>query len=488
MSTTHLDNRWQEREYVRMTDVAYEGGQLHVTFADGDTVSVDPARLAPRAAESIDWSAARIDGPEIQAPAAGRTYAVSWLDVRALTDEAFAAYLARVADEEARQVGRKLRHLRESRGLTSAALAARAQITPQSLSRIELGRHDVVYSTLQRLLAAMNYTLRDLNEAPAEAIAVDQVVSRLKKTGLPKEVIGRLAPANARTSLVLDRLHRIFGWSTADLAGSESLPIRASVAEAAAFKATSAQQPALGPYVLYAHYLAALADQAMPRARTLELPGDAREIRHEILAEHDVVDFRVLLDWAWSRGVVVLPLFDPGQFHGACWLFDGRPVIVLKQVTEFDARMAFDLAHEIGHVVLHLSANAPAVIELEEISLGTDDEAIEDEASDFAGALVLGDPERLAAAVVARAGGKAERLRNAVRALAPAEHVAVGALANYLAWRLEGEVDWWGAAANLQTHTGQPARLAAETLLALLDLDRLAADDRALLLDALGAS
>jgi len=471
-----------------MTDVAYEGGQLHVTFADGDTVSVDPARLAPRAAESIDWSAARIDGPEIQAPTAGRMYAVSWLDVRALTDEAFAAYLARVADEESRQVGRKLRHLRESRGLTSAALAARAQITPQSLSRIELGRHDVVYSTLQRLLAAMNYTLRDLNEAPAETIAVDQVVSRLKKTGLPKEVIRRLAPANARTSLVLDRLHRIFGWSTADLAGSETLPIRASVAEAAAFKATSAQQPALGPYVLYAHYLAALADQAMARARTFKLPADAQDIRRQILAEHDVVDFPVLLEWAWSRGVVVLPLFDPGQFHGACWLFDGRPVIVLKQVTEFDARMAFDLAHEIGHVVLHLSSKVPAVIEREEISLDTDDEAIEDEASEFAGALVLGDPERLAAAVVTRASGKAERLQNAVRALAPKEHVSIGALANYLAWRLEGEVDWWGAAANLQTRSQQPARLAVEALLAHLDVDRLAADDRALLLDALGAS
>jgi transcriptional regulator with XRE-family HTH domain/Zn-dependent peptidase ImmA (M78 family) len=488
MSTTHPDNRWQEREYVRMTDVAYEGGQLHITFADGDTVSVDPARLAPRAAESIDWSAARIDGPEIQAPTAGRMYAVSWLDVRALTDEAFAAYLARVADEESRQVGRKLRHLRESRGLTSAALAARAQITPQSLSRIELGRHDVVYSTLQRLLAAMNYTLRDLNEAPAETIAVDQVVSRLKKTGLPKEVIRRLAPANARTSLVLDRLHRIFGWSTADLAGSETLPIRASVAEAAAFKATSAQQPALGPYVLYAHYLAALADHAMARSRILKLPADAQDIRREILAEHDVVDFPVLLEWAWSRGVVVLPLFDPGQFHGACWLFDGRPVIVLKQVTEFDARMAFDLAHEIGHVVLHLSSKVPAVIEREEISLDTNDEAIEDEASEFAGALVLGDPERLAAAVVTRASGKAERLQNAVRALAPKEHVSIGALANYLAWRLEGEVDWWGAAANLQTRSQQPARLAVEALLAHLDVDRLAADDRALLLDALGAS
>src|SRR5260221_5888602 len=147
MTTPRLDNRWQEREYVRMTDVAYEGGQLHVTFADGDTVSVDPARLLPQAVGAVDWSAARIDGPEIQAPGAGRTYAVSWLDVRALTDEAFAAHLAQVADEEARQVGRKLRYLRESRGLTSTSLAARAQITPQSLSRIEIGPHAFVYST-----------------------------------------------------------------------------------------------------------------------------------------------------------------------------------------------------------------------------------------------------------------------------------------------------------------------------------------------------
>src|SRR5687767_15371895 len=112
MSTTHRDNPWQERDYVRMTEVAYDGRQLHVSFADGDTVTVDPARLAPQAVGAIDWSAARINGPELQAPGDDRTHAVSWLDIRALTDEAFAAHLAQVADEEARQVGRKLRHLR----------------------------------------------------------------------------------------------------------------------------------------------------------------------------------------------------------------------------------------------------------------------------------------------------------------------------------------------------------------------------------------
>jgi hypothetical protein len=234
--------------------------------------------------------------------------------------------------------------------------------------------------------------------------------------------------------------------------------------------------------------LAALGHQATPRTQAIDLPTDPIQIRLEILAESDVVNFSALLEWAWSRGIVVLPLFDPGQFHGACWLFDGRPIIVLKQVTEFDARWAFDLAHEIGHIALHLSANAPAVIELEEISFHTDDESIEEAASDFAGAVVLGYPERLAANVVARANGRAERLQKAVRALAPAEQVAVGALANYLAWRLEGEIDWWGAATNLQERSTHPTQLAVKALLAHLDIDRLADDDRALLLEALGAS
>ena len=36
------------------------------------------------------------------------------------------------------------------------------QITPQSLSRIEHGHHDVAFQTLSRILAAMGCNLRDL--------------------------------------------------------------------------------------------------------------------------------------------------------------------------------------------------------------------------------------------------------------------------------------------------------------------------------------
>ncbi|MGH2388657.1 MAG: helix-turn-helix domain-containing protein, partial [Chloroflexota bacterium] len=47
-------------------------------------------------------------------------------------------------------------------GLTGKELADRAGITPQSLSRIEHGRHDIVFTTLKRLLAPMGYGLADL--------------------------------------------------------------------------------------------------------------------------------------------------------------------------------------------------------------------------------------------------------------------------------------------------------------------------------------
>jgi DNA-binding XRE family transcriptional regulator len=87
---------------------------------------------------------------------------ISWSAIRALTDRDYAAHLAAAAQEQARLVGLRIKALREQRGLTSKELASRAGISPQSLSRIENGHHDVVYTTLQRILAAMGASLKDL--------------------------------------------------------------------------------------------------------------------------------------------------------------------------------------------------------------------------------------------------------------------------------------------------------------------------------------
>ena len=48
---------------------------------------------------------------------------------------------------------------------------------------------------------------------------------------------------------------------------------------------------------------------------------------------YKTVDLKSALYTAWDLGVVVLPLRDRGAFHGACWRYEGRNAIVLKQTS-----------------------------------------------------------------------------------------------------------------------------------------------------------
>lgn len=59
----------------------------------------------------------------------------------------------RVSNSVATQVGRRLRELRDGRGLTQVAVAERARFTAKYLSEIEGGkRPDLPLSTLQRIV------------------------------------------------------------------------------------------------------------------------------------------------------------------------------------------------------------------------------------------------------------------------------------------------------------------------------------------------
>jgi DNA-binding Xre family transcriptional regulator len=85
-----------------------------------------------------------------------------WTAIRRMTDTEFEEHWAQMAAAEDRRVGACIRKLRVMRNLTGREVAIRAQITPQSLSRIEHGHHDVAFQTLSRILAAMGCNLRDL--------------------------------------------------------------------------------------------------------------------------------------------------------------------------------------------------------------------------------------------------------------------------------------------------------------------------------------
>jgi ATP-dependent helicase YprA (DUF1998 family) len=99
---------------------------------------------------------------------------------------------------------------------------------------------------------------------------------------------------------------------------------------------------------------------------------------------------------------------------------------------------------------------------------------------------VLPNAEELAQRAAAKAGRDVRKLKRAVAATAAEAGVDIGALANYVAHRLEPDaVNWWGAARNLDRATNDAPALALAMLRERLNLDRLATDDQQLLEGAL---
>ena len=171
------------REYQCLVAVEHHEPQVLVRFENGDHVTVGASRLLPPDARGADWDALTFTPHEIVVPTADGEVEISWSTIRALTDRDYSNHLAAAAEEQARKVGQRLRALRESRGLTAREVAERAGITSQSLSRIEHGHHDVVYTTLQRILAAMGYTLRDLIVPPPELATTPKRSDSLSSSG-----------------------------------------------------------------------------------------------------------------------------------------------------------------------------------------------------------------------------------------------------------------------------------------------------------------
>lgn len=161
---TSATPRWAQHTYQRICSAHEHAGTLDVCFEDGTQAQVQTARLVPHGSKEIDWSHLSVTPYEVTVPAADGPIVIPWSRIRTLTDAEYAAHLAAAAAEEAQRIGLRIRALRERRGLTGKQLADRAGITPQSVSRIEHGHHDIVFTTLRRILAAMDCTLRDLSD------------------------------------------------------------------------------------------------------------------------------------------------------------------------------------------------------------------------------------------------------------------------------------------------------------------------------------
>jgi transcriptional regulator with XRE-family HTH domain len=367
-------------------------------------------------------------------------------------------------------------------GLSQKALAERLGIKEQQIQRYEAERYaSASYQRLREVADALSVRIRNDILLPIVPGDFASLVDKLRQVGLDRKfLVDRLLPSTdaayaagdlpmdddraltAKTSVVLER---IFGWNRDSLLGPKPLAVPRFAAAEARFKMPARRnQASTGLYAAYANYLAVVTLKGMRDLPKKDIPVDAAKMRHAILKGRGSLDFSSVLHFAWDLGVPVLPLKDPGVFHGACWRYEGRNVVVLKQISRYESRWQFDLLHELFHAGQRPEHDSMEIIEADENSVERRESDEEGAASQFAGDVNLdGKAEELAQVSVATAGKSVERLKGVVPKVAEKYGVSVGALANYLAVRLSWQgINWWGAASNLQSKDNDPWKIARD--------------------------
>lgn len=322
---------------------------------------------------------------------------------------------------------------------------------------------------------------------------------RLKEVGITKQfVIGKLLPkeladefeatktTQAKEQLLYfinQHIKKIYHWDLGDILGAGQLVYPSSAGSTARFKMPgNVNDKKASAYVVYAHYLSLLAEQATSHLPRKLLEEDANKVIAILQNNYGGITLESTLRYLWDCGVVTFSLNDSGSFHGACWRFEGRNVIVLKQKTDSEYRTLFDLLHELDHVSSDQENANFTHLEAGETSIERRTSIEEQTASINAGYISLaGRAEELAQLCVDEAGGSIEGLKSAVNMIAMRENVNVSALANYLAFRLylNGQ-NWWGAANNLQ-EKGNPGQLINSMFLKNANLESLNPFDRDML-------
>lgn len=74
------------------------------------------------------------------------------------------------AQQQARKIGERLRQLRCERGMPRAELARRIGVAREALWSIETGKHEPSFVKVCMMLAAMDYSLRDVQYLYTEQI------------------------------------------------------------------------------------------------------------------------------------------------------------------------------------------------------------------------------------------------------------------------------------------------------------------------------
>lgn len=379
---------------------------------------------------------------------------------------------------------RELVRARIASGLTQRELADRIGIQEQQIQRYEAnGYAGASVSRLEEVMRALNVSFTGELTSLGEGDAIARMRRNLTEIGLSPGTIKRrflsTDGSKARVTDVASRVARVFG-TPIDRVFAGDLASRELVG---AFRAhPAANRERVTGYARYAEYLAELVAGTVRTPYRALPPVD--QIRLDLGDALRTQPFEALLALCWEHGIPVIPLADGGNFYGACWQFDERPAIVLKNAVRTPERWAFLLAHEMWHAD---HAEGASVVEEDLPTREWREHPAERAADEFATHLLLGqDAEAISNVAAARAGHLAANLQQATLDVAEAAGVAPGLLADHLATRVSrSNVNWWPTANRMHTSDVDPWRVARSSLFEHVDLTRLDSIDRDLLIDGM---
>ena len=372
-------------------------------------------------------------------------------------------------------------------GLSQRSLAQRLGLKEQQVQRYEAERYaSASYRRLCEVARGLGVRIENEILLPLVPVSFGGLLAKVGQVGLSRDfVVGRLlssadaaiangeVPDEANEQRVTEKaaaaMARVFGWEHDNIFGAQALSAPWTPTAAARFKMPKRRrEDAAGLFATYAYHLAVVGIRGMADLPTQKIPTDPSKMRERVLARcGGTDDLRTVLHTVWDLGVAVLPLRGKGTFHGACWRHEGRNAIVLKQTSNYEARWTFDLLHELFHVAQNPEEKAFELVEADATSSARRESDEEIAASQYAGDVMLGGrAEELAQRCVELAHNRVPALKDVVRRVATAGGVSVGALANYLAFRLSWQgVNWWGAAANLQQEDDDPWTVARDVFI-----------------------
>jgi len=463
---------WEERGYADIVGASIGDDELRVEFANGDLVVIPVGRLGLSGPSGVDVD--REDRLRVRVDTGEGSVDVSWTQIRAASDPAFAQEMRRRDSEEARRIGLRLKALREDKGISQRHLAEQVAMPPAQLAKIERGTFDLRLSTVKSLLRAMGASLVDIAGRDVPEVSMREVGRRARAAGVPEEVVDRILAA-VRRSEATTAIAQAFGWDpSAILAGSPTNP---RLVTAVQFKAGDPETATGSPLLTMAYRVSEWITQAANLTNNIRVrvPIDARELRSAALDGAGHLTLISLLQWAWAAGMPVVPILGRGAFAAASWSVAQRPVIVLKDSRPFAAFWLFDLAHELGHIARgHVRESG--VVDIDSPAPARSSDSQEEEANQFALELLVPRHRELLAAIRQDARGQYMRFKFSVQRVAQRAGVSEGVLGMVAAYELTeiGEYrDRWGSASNLARPEGAGRGIVQQILREHVEIERL---------------